>query len=94
MTPKQNAAKAADDAARLNEETHRTRCLRWLLNSMARNLGFDRNKAKLWNKWRFEFARKVKVSTQSRESEMDKEIRMIVNTLTLTSLDESQLPRS
>ena len=35
---------------RARRKLHRQRCLAWLLNSMARNLRFDKKKARLLNK--------------------------------------------
>ena len=72
----------------------RRRCIAWLLNSMARNLSFDKKKAKLLNKWRFEFAREVEANKESREKKVDADIREFVNTLTLQNITESQLPRT
>ena len=72
------------------KKLRRDRCRVWLLNSMARNLGFDKNKARLYNAWRFKHARKVAaVVKNSRETKMEIATREAVNTLTLKSINEN-----
>ena len=72
----------------------RERCRVWLLNSMARNLGFDKKKARLLNEWRFEFARKVAAGKQPQENKNEVAVREAINTLTLKNITESQLPKA
>ena len=74
------------------KDLHRNRCRVWLLNSMARNLAFDKKKAEMLNKWRYEFARTIEVTKQSKKNKMDAAVHAAVNTLTLRSITKAELP--
>ncbi len=67
-------------------DLHRPRCLAWLLNSMARNLRFNKDNAKKLIKWRLESARKVETGKRTQVTSLDIEVREAVNTLTLRSI--------
>ena len=85
---------AAEKLRRKRWKFRRKRCLAWLLNSMARNMSFNKKRAKLLNRWRFEFARNVEAGKQTRIETMDIEVREAVNTLALKSITENNLPRA
>ena len=72
---------------------HRRRCIAWLLNSMARGISFDKEKANTYAKWRFEFARVIPQGTSSTKlTNREAAVREAVNTLTLGSLTMRQVP--
>ena len=71
----------------------RRRCIAWLLNSMARGISFDKNKAKTYAKWRYEFAREIPRGPSSTKiTKREAAVREVVNTLTLGSLTMRQVP--